>query len=55
MLLKILRQEKGFCGKHDSDLALVILIALPGPTQSDSELPPCCNLLTAVHIAVILG
>lgn len=42
-------------GKHDSDLGLVILIALPGPMQPDSKFPLCCNLPTAVHIAVRLG
>lgn len=41
--------------KYDSDLALVILIAQPGPTQPDSKLPLCCNLVTAVHRAVRLG
>lgn len=41
-------------GMCDSDLGLVILIALPGPVQPDSKFPLGYNLPTTVYIAVRL-
>jgi hypothetical protein len=41
--------------KRDSDLVLVILMTLPGPSQPDSKLPLCCNLIVVVPVAVRLG
>lgn len=38
--------------KCDSDLALVIRMALPGSSQPDSKLPLCWNLIVAVYVAV---